>query len=85
MRTNPHQKSLGDVSNSPTGQGCLWATAIGILLVMAFSYLSTWSGVTGGALDEVDSEIASVSRPHKSKLVSHWHRRRRTHTSAFSE
>ena len=50
MRTNSNQKSLGDVSTSPAGQGCLWATAVGVVLVMAFSYLSTWSGAPSGAL-----------------------------------
>ncbi len=81
MRTNSHAGG----SSSQAGQGWIWATAVGILLIMAFSYLSTLSGVSHSALDQGDNEIASVSKPHKSKPVSRWHPRHHSRSTAISE
>ena len=72
-------KSLGDISTSPTGQICLWATAVGVGGMMAFSYLNAYPEITKGALDRVDHSIVSVTKRHKSKPVLHAHRRRRPH------
>jgi hypothetical protein len=79
---------IGEYSTSPTGQGCLWVVAIGILAVLAFSYLSTYAGFPHDPLDRVDSGIAGVMNPtvrHRTKAsrstVRH-HRRRVVYQSA---
>ena len=54
---------IGDYSTSPTGQGCLWVVAIGILAVLACSYMSAYGGFPHDPLDRVDSGIAGVMSP----------------------
>jgi hypothetical protein len=73
---------IGEYSSSPTGQGCLWVVAVGIVAVLAFSYLSTYAGFPHDPLDRVDSGIAGVMSPtvrHRASTSSsyrHRHRRR---------
>ena len=76
---------IGEYSSSPTGQGCIWAAAIGVMGVLGFSYLSTYAGFPHDPLDRVESGIAGVSRPtaeHRSKTV-HAHRRQRRHRVVY--
>jgi hypothetical protein len=73
--------SLGDISTSPTGQICLWATAVGVGLMMAFSYLNAYPEITKGALDRVDHSIVAVTKRHKSRPALRAHRRHRPHPS----
>jgi hypothetical protein len=54
---------IGDYSTSPTGQGCLWVVAIGIVSILAFSYMSAYGGFPHDPLDRVDSGIAGVMSP----------------------
>ncbi|HLJ56422.1 MAG TPA: hypothetical protein VKT77_15390 [Chthonomonadaceae bacterium] len=79
MSAKNQRSSIGDYSTSPTGQGCLWTAAIGVMAVLGFSYLSAYTGVVRDPLDRVESGIAGVSKPGIGKPVGaiHAHRRAR--------
>ena len=75
------QYGIGDYSASPTGQGCLWVAAIGVMGVLAFSYMSTYAGFPHDPLDRVENGIEGVSRPtgDGSPHASRTHHRQRRH------
>lgn len=78
---------IGDYSSSPTGQGCLWIVAIGIMAVLAFSYLGAYAGMPHDPLDRVDSGIAGVMSPtvrHRAKTSGAQSRYRR-HRIVYQE
>ncbi len=69
---------IGDYSSSPTGQGCLWVAALGIVGILAFSYLGTYAGFPDDPLDRVESGIAGVTRPAAVKQAKTLHAHRRS-------
>ena len=77
---------IGDYSSSPTGQGCLWVAAVGVILVLTLSYVGAYSGGTvRDPLDHVENGIAGATRPislHRSRGV-HTHRRIRRHRVVY--
>ena len=68
---------IGDYSSSPTGQGCLWAAALGVMGVLGLSYLSAYTGTAREPLDRIENGIAGLSRPtaHHAAQVARLHRR----------
>ena len=68
---------IGEYSNSPAGQGCLWVAVIGVVGILGFSYLSSYTGMPQDPLDHVENGIAGASRPTRSEEYSssRYHRR----------
>jgi hypothetical protein len=62
---------IGEYSTSPAGQGCLWAAALGVIGVLAFSYLSSYTGFSHDPLDRVENGIEGVTRaPERSRSAT---------------
>ena len=79
MKHEPN--AIGEYSTSPAGQGCLWVAAIGVIGILGFSYLGSYSGTPQGPLDHLENGIAGVTRPTNgdgSSSVRH-HRKRVRH------
>jgi hypothetical protein len=74
---NNQAYGIGEYSTSPAGQGCIWVAALGVIGVLAFSYLSTYAGVTHDPLDRMESGIEGVTRtPESSRSETTSSRRR---------
>ena len=82
MKHEPN--GIGEYSTSPAGQGCLWVAAIGVIGILAVSYMGSYGGTPQGPLDHLENGIAGVTRPTSSDEPSsaRHHRRRVRHHAA---